>query len=1181
MIYKIRFSLFIATWTCFFMIANELDAQPSAGATIPNNVCLNERMDITNNSSGATKFQWDFCVGNDFNSTPTTVGNILPSSISDAFGLKIVFDGSNYFGFATSFLNNSLYRLEYGESLQNSPQLFELGDLGTLDQPEGIDIIKEGNKWVGLVGHFKNSGGNVVRLIWDDLSEVPTAEKIGNFGVPSRIRDVAVKKQGNKYIAVLLYYNGNSIVQADFGNSMLTDISSVTTVQRPLSNVNLPIGFGIISTNSGWKMAVSSSSNKAITTFNFGNDLLSIPQEIGTANFPSFGNILKTKLVKDGNNFYALLATQTNTKLIDLKELALTDVYEEIVISNPMLSHGLDIYYQNGSHVVVGTTTKLNRMEFNWTCSSEVQYSETTLPVTSYTEAGTYPIQLTASDDNLNSDYILYQTEVSGVSAPDIALSFEGICVGAATAFTSLNNSANINNYNWSFGDSNTGIGETTSHTYNTSDKYAVYLRVLADNGCSNFALDSIQVYSAPTPAFDLPAHVVCTNASSTFLNQTADFYNGNLSYEWNVNGSLTGTNRDLSTELSSSGNNTVALTVSIPGCSNTLPQIVDVKEGPNVNFNLTDICQNLATPISNNTTGSGITQYTWDFGNGDQSHDFEPNYTYPTAGEYTVGLQVDNNLGCNTLLEKTTNVHYLPTVVFNNELSCSLNETQFRDQSTVNSANIDQWQWDFAGLGTSAEKDPIFQFDDPGTVQVTLTATSNFNCASTNSQSVDVKESPNSNFDIDPACIDDPFVFTNTSVPQSGGSISSNFWAIESDSYFTQNAAHTFSTSGDFTVSLTTTGSNFCLNTIEKTVEVFEKPDMDFIYSMTCENEMTTFQDNSDLKGDEVLSYLWNFGALGTSTEANPQVNFANSGTYDVGLRIQTSRECETSTTQQVEILPAPKALFIAFPVEGAAPLNVSFDNISEGSTSQSWAFNDPQQTTSTEFSPTFIYAENGRYEAELTSRNNFNCTDQAFIEITALVPSTDLALNNLQIVSKDNNLQLLLLVSNVGSSSITTFKAKISLGGKSFIEEVFGAELFSGEEKSFLSGFEINPLLNPAIDYFCVEIIEVNQQPDEDPSNNKECASYNDSNNTVLTPFPNPSTDYVNLPIISSSNSGLAVVKIIDTTGKLISETNIPLNKTGLIETTIDIRGLKKGSYILEVKENNLLTSHKFVKL
>jgi gliding motility-associated-like protein len=47
------------------------------------------------------------------------------------------------------------------------------------------------------------------------------------------------------------------------------------------------------------------------------------------------------------------------------------------------------------------------------------------------------------------------------------------------------------------------------------------------------------------------------------------------------------------------------------------------------------------------NNLSSGANQYLWEFGNGDTSSLFEPNYNYNLAGNYTITLNVTNQYGC------------------------------------------------------------------------------------------------------------------------------------------------------------------------------------------------------------------------------------------------------------------------------------------------------------------------------------------------------------------------------------------------------------------------------------------------------------------------------------------------------------------------------------------------------
>jgi PKD repeat protein len=50
---------------------------------------------------------------------------------------------------------------------------------------------------------------------------------------------------------------------------------------------------------------------------------------------------------------------------------------------------------------------------------------------------------------------------------------------------------------------------------------------------------------------------------------------------------------------------------------------------------------------VSTQNNSVGANQYFWNFGNGSNSNDFEPQFTFNVPGEYIVSLIAENNIGC------------------------------------------------------------------------------------------------------------------------------------------------------------------------------------------------------------------------------------------------------------------------------------------------------------------------------------------------------------------------------------------------------------------------------------------------------------------------------------------------------------------------------------------------------
>jgi PKD repeat protein len=206
-------------------------------------------------------------------------------------------------------------------------------------------------------------------------------------------------------------------------------------------------------------------------------------------------------------------------------------------------------------------------------------------------------------------------------------------------------------------------------------------------------------------------------------------------------------------------------------------------------------------------------TSWAWDFGDTGTSTAQSPSHQYTAAGNYTVTLTATNTAGSDTEV-KTDYITVLPPAPvanFNKNISGGQAplSVQFTDQST-NSPTA--WAWDFQNDGTidSTEQNPVFVYTAAGSYSINLTAS---NAGGSNSRLkenniiVTAPAAPVAAFtsDVQSGMIPLTIQFTDqsTNVPTSW------LWDFGDGGTSTdQNATHTYTTAGTYTVNLTATNA-------------------------------------------------------------------------------------------------------------------------------------------------------------------------------------------------------------------------------------------------------------------------------------------------------------------------------------------------------------------------------------
>ena len=129
-------------------------------------------------------------------------------------------------------------------------------------------------------------------------------------------------------------------------------------------------------------------------------------------------------------------------------------------------------------------------------------------------------------------------------------------------------------------------------------------------------------------------------------------------------------------------------------------------------------------------TEGDGIiVNWSWSFGNGDISYTQNPIYQYNSTGNYSVCLNITDDLGATDEFCKQIRVFPIDQPIFADfaYLPVFPNESEiiyFTDTSMNPGSSIDSWYWDFSDGNISTEQNPTHQFDSSGRYQVTLTVT-------------------------------------------------------------------------------------------------------------------------------------------------------------------------------------------------------------------------------------------------------------------------------------------------------------------------------------------------------------------------------------------------------------------------------------------------------------------------
>ncbi|MGB0423286.1 MAG: PKD domain-containing protein, partial [Flavobacteriales bacterium] len=313
---------------------------------------------------------------------------------------------------------------------------------------------------------------------------------------------------------------------------------------------------------------------------------------------------------------------------------------------------------------------------------------------------------------------------------------------------------------------------------------------------------------------------------------------------------------------------------------------------------------------LSSAGAGTVITNWFWDFGDGNTSNLQNPTHTYLADGVYLVcltvtGMTADGDICEDTFCVEKEIICPKPCEIYPIFLTQDLDgcTVQFLDFTYIGAyTTANGVLWDFGDGNTSTNPNPIHTFPGSGTYTVCLTvygSSPEGDCEETFCWDVTT--------DCDLPCeVDADFIwdmdqcniyFVNTSTSSSPGTTVYQWNFGDGSTGFGDNPIHTYTMSGTYIVCLTAITTmpdgTVCTDEICQTISVdCPSPcEGDPYFEWTYDNCQVQFIDLSGAPvGNNIVAWYWDFGDGSTSSLQNPLHSYTSQGSYVVCLTILVS---------------------------------------------------------------------------------------------------------------------------------------------------------------------------------------------------------------------------------------------------------------------------------------------------
>jgi gliding motility-associated-like protein len=537
----------IKTFT--FNLTSPCMSTATTSFTAPDTVCVNEPVNILNTSSGVSSYLWNFCTAN-INTSPTGINMGNPGNqLTTPCFMDYAFENGNWYGFIVSNNPPSLVRLNFGNSLLNTPTAVNLGDFGGILPlgAQGIQLVQEGGRWYAIItgGDVNAAPWATSRIIKVDFGTTltntsPTVTNWGNIGNMNYPVDLFMFKDAGTWHGFTVNYYGGTITRFNFGPNFDNPPTGVNL--GALGGMNQPSGLCPINDNGTWRLFVANFGNSTLSRIDFGNSLLNAPS--GAVNLGTLGGTMRKPrdlyIFNYCNESVAFVVNDETHDMVRLKFNSLSSTPTATSLGNVagfQNPHSISKLFRVGSDlfgfVPNAYVNNVSRIRFPGCSNSSTPNStlQSPPPVT-YNTPGIYNITLT-TDEGLPTQSAFCK-QVVVLAPPTITpLSNSTICPGGSTTLSPVVSGATT--YTWSpaTGLSNPNIANPVASPATTTQ----YILTASNGGrCAATATVTVNVQTplqcgqvTVTPAFTAP-DTVCVNNPVNITNTTV----GASSYFWN-----------------------------------------------------------------------------------------------------------------------------------------------------------------------------------------------------------------------------------------------------------------------------------------------------------------------------------------------------------------------------------------------------------------------------------------------------------------------------------------------------------------------------------------------------------------------------------------------------------------------------------------------------------------------
>lgn len=402
--------------------------------------------------------------------------------------------------------------------------------------------------------------------------------------------------------------------------------------------------------------------------------------------------------------------------------------------------------------------------------------------------------------------------------------------------------------------------------------------------------------------------------------------------------------------------------------------------------FNLINTCFGHTAQLTNSSTysGSPITTYTWNFGDGSPTQSSAtPNYSYTTPGTYTVSLTADNGYGCVSTITHPITIYPSPVANFTLDAVCKdpSSPVVLTNTSTwTGSPSNDVVTWTSSDNYTVSSTNFGHIFPSQGVYDVKLLITSPNGCKDSLSQQVTVNYIPAVQTNLTDLCDGETLNLVSNSTIASSD-VLTNTWVINQTNVLVGNSVvYNYGTPQTLTIALISSSPTGCADTLTQTITIYPKPVAAISVTEQCSNVPATLTFSGTTNSAQPTFAWWYNNGLASWTNTYTNT-FSTVGNNTVTLYVgdvYATKTCYDTLVKTFFVHGVPNAQFTGDTTICAGDA-FTYTNQTTIPTSETmtyaWAVNGINASTTTDF--TNVAPTDGVFQVKLTATSSFGCTD------------------------------------------------------------------------------------------------------------------------------------------------------------------------------------------------------------